>query len=152
MKEACVHGSALRLLQNNDIGGRFLDDTEALKFQLADYRCLSVFPEPGARVSMNLLMQRLSETSVVNAKFLRSKAFVIASAAKQSRRQHTDVARIAASPCGLLTRKRNTISPQCVGGTPPFSYRAGRPQAGGKFAITGFLLGTRTPVLAADPC
>ena len=72
MKEACVHGSALRLLQNNDIGGRFLDDTEALKFQLADYRCLSVFPEPGARVSMNLLMQRLSETSVVSAKFLRS--------------------------------------------------------------------------------
>src|SRR6516165_6360961 len=40
----------------------------------------------------------------------------------------------------LLTRKRNTISPQCVGDTPPFSYRAGRPQAGGKLAMTARFL------------
>jgi len=36
-------GDAPRLLQGNDVGGRFLDDIEAVEFQLTDYRCL-----PGA--------------------------------------------------------------------------------------------------------
>jgi hypothetical protein len=36
-------GDAPRLLQCDDVGGRLLDDTEAVEFQLTDYRCL-----PGA--------------------------------------------------------------------------------------------------------
>jgi hypothetical protein len=34
-------GDALRLPQRNDIGRRFLDDAEAIEFQLTDYRRLS---------------------------------------------------------------------------------------------------------------
>ena len=39
-------GDTPRLLQCHDVGGRFLDDTKAVEFQLTDYRCL-----PGAGCS-----------------------------------------------------------------------------------------------------